>query len=130
MKKLVISAILTTVWSVVMLATLQWIVPYEQPHRFHQDVESPILAAELSASAADFASVLDGIPADPTKHAGAARAIEVNTILDLLYIVFYVAYLRVLTRLAGSQFVLLTKVVLVAALATGIADYVEDAFIL
>ena len=132
MKKLGTAALLTVLWSVLMLATLTTFVPYPYEHHFHQDVNSPILAIELayanSAHHPDVDQVLKGLPQGQGSYARAVRAVGANTILDLVFIVIYVWYFLVLTRSTSGNSRFLKAVATMAILA-GLFDYVEDGFI-
>src|SRR5579871_5354545 len=133
---------LTVVWAVIMFTALKSdrLAPYPFEHWFNQDVDSPILALELSRpdrNPNDVEDVIQGRPQIPGERSKdqdkkdreqAVRAIRVNTKLDLIYIAFYVAYLVFLAVQAGAG---RGYSIVIAALGilAGVFDYVEDFFI-
>jgi hypothetical protein len=102
-----------------MAATLQVWVPYRLEHRFHHNIDSPVLALELSRNQSDIDAVLQN-------SKPAHDALFRNTVLDCVFIPLYSGYL-LLFGLAyhprgSDKFVLIFL-----AVATALADYAENA---
>jgi hypothetical protein len=149
-KRLAAVAGLTMICGFCMNLIIQRIYPIEP--RFHYGIGVPVLALELAHNAGDIQTVLPGAGYQPSERertlkcklpegvrAGelkdrtvcppwdgdAHRAIRWNTMLDLLFIPLYVAYLVLLSRtisLDGRY----RKAVLSLAVLAGVFDYLED----
>jgi len=111
-----IAALLTIIWAAVIM-----LVPpkYAFPHQFNHDVDSPILALEISHDAADIDLVLRRSSPD------SARAIDFESQsnkLDLVFIPLYAFSLWSLARVFTDRTLFLTLLILGAAFF----DYWED----
>ena len=111
---------------------------YTAPHNFHDKIDSPILAVELSKSAKDLEDVLrTATPADAkpkTEPEIAVRALRTNTYEDFLFILLYNLFLWSFAALfaerAGGQRTVHRWVMLVLVILIAIFDCMENRGIL
>lgn len=111
-----VAAVLVWAGSLVLL-----LVPpkYPFPHVFHHDVDSPVLALEISQDAGD----LDAILRRSDPHSMQAIDFQrVTNELDLIFIPLYTFFLWSLARVFTNRAGLLTLLII----GTGLFDYVED----
>ena len=111
-----VAAVLVCAGSLVLL-----LVPpkYPFPHVFHHDVDSPVLALEISQDAGD----LDAILRRSDPHSMQAIDFQrVTNELDLIFIPLYTFFLWSLARVFTNRAGLLTLLII----GTGLFDYVED----
>jgi hypothetical protein len=130
-----IAAFVTVAWA----AVLMLLPPeYPFPHKFHHDVDSPVLALEISRGAKDINPVLcPDLPeqaeakgcgfgekdAKPTPMEAQAKEFEYKSNqLDLVFIPLYAFSLWALARVFTNRTGLLTLLIL----GTGLFDYWED----
>src|SRR5579864_6049903 len=119
-----IAAVLMIAWIVVMAK-----VPpkYSFHHSFHHDVASPILALEISRDAGDIEAVLhrDELHGTGEQKKNAEKAAEferISNYLDLVFIPLYAFFFWSLARVFTDRMLLLTVLIVAAALF----DYAED----
>ena len=117
-----LAALLTAIWAILMGTLLT--SAYTFPHRFPHEIDSPVLALELASNPSEVNAVLQRNTNDAKKIATAARALLVNTKLDLVFILLYAAYLLLL----GLLFEAPRKWLLVTVFGAALFDYIEDAF--
>src|SRR5215467_1865290 len=79
-----LAALLTAIWAILMGTLLT--SAYTFPHRFPHEIDSPVLALELASNPSEVNAVLQRNTNDAKKIATAARALLVNTKLDLVFI--------------------------------------------
>ena len=105
-----------------------WPAPYSFEHRFHHDIDSPVLALELARDPSDIDAVLqrgDASNPDPEKSNKAIRALFLNTVLDCFFIPLYAGYL-ILFGFTYHPEGFARGVLIGVAIMTGIFDYVEN----
>ncbi len=110
------------------VALTAWPAPYSFKHRFHHDIDSPVLALELARDPSDIDAVLQrddpGNP-DPQKSNKAIRALFLNTVLDCFFIPLYAGYLILFGfTYHPERFDRVALICLV--IMTGILDYAEN----
>ena len=110
------AALITVVWSALIIGAAS---QYPYPHVFHHDVDSPVIALELSQDAGDIDAVLHR--AGKQKEAAAASMTNVNR-LDLIFIPLYAFSIWTLARAFTTR----TRLLTVGILATMLFDYLED----
>ena len=110
MKMAGFAALAAVVWGAWMAII---VAHYPYDHVFRHDVDSPVLALEMSRDAGDISAVLHGT--------GGETMTTVNN-LDLVFIPLYAFAIYSLSRVFSRKTRLLTFCVLVAALC----DYLED----
>ncbi len=105
-----------------------WPAPYSFEHRFHHDIDSPVLALELAHNPSDIGAVVQnggaGNP-DPDKSNKAIRALFLNTVLDCFFIPLYAGYL-ILFGLTYHPEHFARNVLIGLAIMTAIFDYAEN----
>ena len=104
-------------WAALMISVLN---RYPFPHVFPQDVDSPVLALEMSRNASDIDAVLHR--SEPDNAPRAAYIMWLGNVLDLVFIPICGFFLWSLARLFTAHTRLLTSLIAGAALF----DYVED----
>jgi hypothetical protein len=104
------------VWGLLLQAVL---MGYPFPHVFHHDVDSPVLALELSQGESDIEAVLHRSDQAAAQAAGGLRW---NTGLDLVFIPIYGFFLWSLARVFTNR----TRVLTLFIAGTGLFDYLED----
>lgn len=119
-----LAALATIVWAVLIANAVN---KYPYLHVFHHDVDSPVIALEISRGAGDIEAVLHrsdakkgGKPAE--KAAAAAQSETTANYLDLVFIPLYAFFLWSLARVFTTR----TRMLTLAILATAIFDYLED----
>jgi hypothetical protein len=112
-----LALLVTVAWAVLMTVAAGH---YPYPHVFHHDVDSPVLALELSRSAEDIDAVLHA--PDVEKRARAAASMTQVNRLDLIFIPLYGFSIWALARVFASRTGLLTLGIFAAMLF----DYLED----
>jgi hypothetical protein len=111
-----VAAALTIVWALILMWKLS---PYPFPHIFPYNINSPVLALELSHNASDIKAVLHRTePQAPL----AAHVMWVGNLLDLVFIPIYAFFLWSVARVFANRLRLLTAVIL----GTALFDYLED----
>lgn len=110
-----LAALVTVCWALLMYKMLS----YPLSNNFHHHIDSPILAIELASKQSEVDCVLQD-------DSAAIATLRLNTKLDLIFIPLYAGYLF----LAGRVFGVRLAVILPLAIVAGLADYLEDYFIL
>jgi len=110
------AALITVVWGVLIMGAAS---QYPYPHVFHHDVDSPVIALELSRDAGDIDAVLHR-PTCALKAAAESMA-KVNW-LDLVFIPLYGFSIWALARVFTTK----TRLLTLCILAAMILDYLED----
>ena len=111
-----VAAALTIAWAVLMSA----LTPYPFPHIFPYDIDSPVLALELSHGASDIDAVLHR--SEPDKAPLANHIMGLGNVLDLVFIPIYAFFLWSVGRLFTARTRMLTWLIL----GTALFDYLED----
>lgn len=112
-----VAAALTIAWSLLLMSVLN---QYRFPHIFPYDIDSPVLALELSHGASDIDAVLHR--SEPDKAPLATHIMWLGNVLDLVFIPIYAFFLWSLGRVFTDRTRLLTWLVL----GTALFDYLED----
>jgi hypothetical protein len=111
------AAVLTIAWSLLLMSMLN---RYPFPHIFPHDINSPVLALELSHCASDIDAVLHR--SEPEKAPLATHIMWLGNVLDLGFIPIYALFLWSLARVFADRTRLLTLLIL----GTALFDYLED----
>lgn len=123
-----ILALLAIVWALWMnVAFTAGPLAYDFPHRFHHQIDSPILALELARDSGDVAAVLqteDQTNADPIKVASAQKALRWNTAFDCVFIPLYTGYLLFFGLAYKSRS---RGLFVILILSIALFDYIENA---
>jgi hypothetical protein len=104
---------------------------YTFEHKFHHDIDSPVLAVELASNAEELGAVLDPPSPDEKQTKVQTRAVlYTNTCEDCFFILLYTSFLwcfRALfaVRVDGSRMGL-RPVLAGVVIATALADYAEN----
>jgi len=109
------------------LATILWggilaivIGKYPYPHVFNHDVDSPVIALEISRGADDIDAVLHG---ETSKNRGPAeKNMALANDLDLVFIPLYAISIWSLARVFTSR----TRLLALGVAAAALFDYLED----
>ncbi len=112
-----LSALVTIVWALVMFHYLSL---YPDRHVFHVNVDSPVLALELSHDARDIDSVLHRT--SPPKYNAQEANMTLLNHLDWVFIPLYAFSLWSFARIFTAN----TRLLTIAVIATAFFDYVED----
>lgn len=107
-----LAALVTAAWAVWLMSAAN---PYPFPHVFHHDVDSPVLALEISRDAADIDAVLH-------RSDVAIKSMDKVNRLDLIFIPLYAFSIWSFARVFAIRTRGLTTVILLAAFF----DYLED----
>ncbi len=110
------------------VAFTMWPAPYSFQHRFHHNIDSPVLALELARNSSDLDAVFQrndpGNP-DPQKSSKALGALLLNTILDCFFIPLYAGYL-ILFGLTYHPASFERSALMILAGSTALLDYLEN----
>jgi hypothetical protein len=112
-----LAALVMAAWAMAM-ASAAHSYPYE--HLFHHDVDSPVLALEISRNAGDIDAVLRR--SEPKKRAAAAESMVKVNKLDLIFIPLYAFSIWSLARVFSNR----TRLLTISILAAALCDYLED----
>ncbi len=112
-----VAALITALWAGLILGVVK---QYPYPHIFHHDVDSPVIALEISRTPQDIDAVLHR--RDPGKGPVALRNMSIANWLDLVFIPLYAFSVWSLARVFAPRAPVLTLTILGAALF----DYIED----
>jgi hypothetical protein len=112
------AALITVAWGLLMMRSL-WQYPY--PHVFHHDVDSPVIALEISRGPGDIDAVLHR--SDREKRAKAVNNMAFVNRLDLVFIPLYAFSIWSLARVFTTK----TRLLALAVSAAAVFDYLEDA---
>jgi hypothetical protein len=113
-----VAAALTIAWAGLLMSALK---PYPFPHIFPHDIDSPVLALELSHGEGDIAAVLHRQDKSD-KGAKALHIMRLGNVLDLVFIPIYAFFLWALARVFADRVPLLTCLIV----GTALFDYIED----
>jgi hypothetical protein len=116
-----VAAALTIAWAALLMSALK---PYPFPHIFPHDIDSPVLALELSHGVSDIDAVLHR-PDASDKSAKAIHIMQLGNVLDLVFIPIYAFFLWSLARVFAQRIALLTWLIV----GTALFDYIEDGLI-
>jgi hypothetical protein len=112
-----VAALITVAWAVLITGAAQ---QYPHPHVFHHDVDSPVIALEISRDAEDIDAVLHRTDAE--KRAAAAASMTNVNWLDLIFIPLYGFSIWALARVFETR----TRLLTLGVLAAMLFDYIED----
>jgi hypothetical protein len=115
-----VATALTIVWAAILTLTVN---RYPFPHVFPYDINSPVLALELSHGASDIDAVLHR--SEPDKAPVATHIMWLGNVLDLIFIPIYAFFLWSIARLFGAPGRVLTLLIV----GTALFDYLEDGLI-
>jgi hypothetical protein len=113
-----VAALIAGAWAVLITGAAQ---QYPYPHVFHHDVDSPVIALEISRDAQDIDAVLHRTDAEKRRAAAAASLTNVNW-LDLIFIPLYGFSIWALARVFATR----TRLLTLGILAAMLFDYIED----
>lgn len=117
-----LAAMITVAWGLLMT---HYVRQYPYPHIFHHDVDSPVIALELSRDARDIEAVLHRSPAEkqpvPVKNPAVDNMALVNW-LDLVFIPLYAFSIWSFARVFATK----TRLLAVGVIGAALFHYIED----
>jgi hypothetical protein len=113
---------LTGVIGIAIVAILR---DYTIEHNFHDGIDNPVIALELVRNQSDLRMVL-GADGKLEQCLAAVKTLHANTMLDLIFIPLYVAFLWLFTGNIADEYKTLRNISRIAIVLAGLVDYVED----